>query len=98
MPRLLTVVPGCRLPGQASNPRAFWDLISAGQSATGQVPASRFNLNGFYHPKGSERAGSMNTEGGYFLDEDTRQFENSFFNINNLGESLILRTIPRAFS
>jgi acyl transferase domain-containing protein len=76
---------GCRLPGQASNPQAFWELLSNARSANGKVPASRFNLDGFYHPQGNERAGSVNTEGGYFLDEDIRQFENSFFGINNLG-------------
>ncbi|KAL3450556.1 hypothetical protein BJX65DRAFT_316007 [Aspergillus insuetus] len=75
---------GCRLPGQASNPQAFWELLSNARSANGKVPASRFNLDGFYHPQGNERAGSVNTEGGYFLDEDIRQFENSFFGINNL--------------
>ncbi|KAJ5952075.1 uncharacterized protein N7479_010488 [Penicillium vulpinum] len=74
----------CRLPGEASNPRAFWDLISSGKSAQCKVPKSRFNVDGFYHPQGMDRPGSMITEGGYFLDEDVREFENSFFGINNL--------------
>lgn len=47
------------------------------------VPSTRFNAAGFYHPEG-DRAGVMNTKGGYFLQEDVRQFENSFFGINNL--------------
>lgn len=47
------------------------------------VPKTRFNADGFFHPEG-DRAGVMNTRGGYFLQEDVRQFENSFFGINNL--------------
>lgn len=31
-----------------------------------------------------DRPGSIITDGGYFLDEDVRQFENGFFGINNL--------------
>lgn len=49
----------------------------------GPVPPSRFNIEGFYHPDNS-RMGTMNANGGYFLQEDVRQFENSFFGINNL--------------
>ncbi|KAL4993011.1 hypothetical protein BDV10DRAFT_190367 [Aspergillus recurvatus] len=74
----------CRLPGEASNPRAFWDLLAGGRSAQCKVPQSRFNVDAFYHPNGLERPGSIMTEGGYFLNEDLRGFENSFFGINNL--------------
>ena len=31
-----------------------------------------------------DRPGSMTTKGGYFLQDDIREFENSFFGINNL--------------
>ncbi|KAA8565456.1 hypothetical protein EYC84_009316 [Monilinia fructicola] len=44
---------------------------------------SVFNIKAFYHPDGS-RAGVMDADGGYFLQEDVRLFENSFFGINNL--------------
>jgi len=53
------------------------------QSAQGPAPPERYNLKAFYHPDGS-RSGSMDVPGGYFLDEDVRQFDNSFFGINNL--------------
>lgn len=55
------------------------------QKKSGQckVPKSRFNIEGFYHPEG-DRAGAMNTDGGYFLQGDVREFDNSFFGINNL--------------
>ncbi len=48
------------------------------------VPKNRWNVEAFYHPNGVDRPGSMNTAGGYFLQEDVRAFENSFFGINNL--------------
>ncbi|KAI1439039.1 reducing type I polyketide synthase 10 [Xylaria sp. CBS 124048] len=74
----------CHLPGGSDSPEKFWDLISAGRSAQGDVPASRFNIDGFYHPDGMDRPGSMIMKGGYFLQDDVRNFENSFFGINNL--------------
>lgn len=53
------------------------------RSAQSRVPESRFNIEGFYHPD-ENRAGALNADGGYFLDEDVRLFENDFFGINNL--------------
>lgn len=53
------------------------------QSAHGPVPPERYNQKAFYHSDGS-RSGSMDVSGGYFLNEDVRQFDNSFFGINNL--------------
>ena len=55
------------------------------QKKSGQcdIPKSRFNVEGFYHPEG-DRAGVMNTRGGYFLHEDVRQLDNAFFGINNI--------------
>ena len=47
------------------------------------MPHSRFNVDGFYHPNGG-RPGSITTNGGYFINEDVREFENSFFHVNNL--------------
>ena len=59
-------------------------MLANGRSGQCDVPSSRFNTESFYHPQGLERAGSMNTKGGYFLKDDVRSFENSFFSINNL--------------
>ncbi|KAH6656006.1 hypothetical protein BKA67DRAFT_515368 [Truncatella angustata] len=74
---------GCRLPGGCDSSTTLWDLLASGRSAQGPIPNSRFNVDGFYHPN-VDRPGSMNTTGGYFIDEDIRGFENSFFGINNL--------------
>ncbi|KAJ0418285.1 hypothetical protein BJY00DRAFT_288259 [Aspergillus carlsbadensis] len=73
----------CRLPGQITSPSDLWTFLSNNRSAQGPVPPERFNIKGFYHPDGS-RAGAMNVLGGYFLQEDVRNFDNSFFGINNI--------------
>ncbi|KAI0392744.1 reducing type I polyketide synthase 10 [Xylariaceae sp. FL0594] len=74
----------CNLPGDSTSPQKFWDLISKGKSAQCDVPKSRFDVDGLYHPQGMERPGSMGMKGGYFIQDDVRTFENSFFGINNL--------------
>ncbi|KAK5637406.1 hypothetical protein RRF57_013118 [Xylaria bambusicola] len=76
----------CRLPGGISSPSDLWDFLHKKKSAQCTVPADRYNIEGFYHKDGS-RAGVMNVDGGYFLKEDVRQFDNSFFGINNLEAS-----------
>ncbi|KAI1423523.1 putative polyketide synthase [Xylaria sp. FL1777] len=76
----------CRLPGGISSPSELWDFLHQKKSAQCTVPADRYNIGGFYHEDGS-RAGVMNVDGGYFLQGDVRQFDNSFFGINNLEAS-----------
>ncbi|RDA83527.1 hypothetical protein CP532_4154 [Ophiocordyceps camponoti-leonardi (nom. inval.)] len=76
----------CHLPGGISSPSGLWDFLREIKSARCLVPPDRFNIDGFYHEDGS-RAGVMNVKGGYFLHEDVRNFDNSFFGINNLEAS-----------
>ncbi|KAJ6260165.1 hypothetical protein Dda_4388 [Drechslerella dactyloides] len=71
----------CKLPGEASSSSKFWDLLVNGRSGQCDFPSSRFNINGFYNENPS--AGSINMKGGYFLQEELRNFENDFFQINN---------------
>ncbi|KAF2177784.1 polyketide synthase [Zopfia rhizophila CBS 207.26] len=73
----------CRLPGDVRSPSDLWDFLVQEKSAQGPVPPERYNLSGFYHPNGN-RSGSSNVPGGYFINEDLRQFDNGFFGINNL--------------
>ncbi|KAJ8119174.1 hypothetical protein ONZ43_g3832 [Nemania bipapillata] len=75
---------GCRLPGGIRSTSELWDFLVQKKSAQGSVPKERFNIGGFYHPDGSRRAGTIDSHGGYFLNEDIREFENDFFSINNL--------------
>ena len=48
-----------------------------GRSAHSKIPASRFAVGGF-HPV------DINGDSGFFLHDDLRLFDNSFFGINNL--------------
>nr|ALQ32794.1 putative polyketide synthase [Fusarium bulbicola] len=73
----------CRLPGGIRSPDDLWDFMIQKKSAYGPVPADRYNIDGFYHPQ-SNRSGATNVPGGYFINEDVRQFDNAFFDINNL--------------
>ncbi|CZR44814.1 putative polyketide synthase [Fusarium proliferatum ET1] len=73
----------CRLPGGIRSPDDLWDFLMQKKSAYAPVPADRYNIDGFYHPQ-SNRSGATNVPGGYFINEDVRQFDNAFFDINNL--------------
>lgn len=73
----------CRLPGGVSSPHDLWKMLIQERSGQCKVPKERFNVDGFYHSEG-DRAGAMSTSGGYFLQEDVRNFENTFFGVNNM--------------
>ncbi|XDG05079.1 hypothetical protein ABKA04_004694 [Annulohypoxylon sp. FPYF3050] len=73
----------CRLPGDVRSPAELWDFLVKKKTGQCRVPAQRFNIDGFYNNDDS-RAGVMSGDGGYFLNEDVRQFDNTFFGINNL--------------
>lgn len=45
------------------------------------MPANRFNVDAYYHPKG-ENKGTTNAVYGYFLDQDISLFDAGFFNIS----------------
>ncbi|KAI2643458.1 hypothetical protein GGS21DRAFT_485978 [Xylaria nigripes] len=70
----------CRFSGSANSPSALWKLLLQPKDLSRKPTIDRFNLNGFYHAD-SEHHGATNTMGSYFLDEDIRLFDTSFFNI-----------------
>lgn len=55
-------------------------LVNKGSGQTPRVPSTRFNIDAHYHAN-LERPGSFNVLGGYFLDEDVRNFDPTFFNM-----------------
>lgn len=61
----------------------LWEFLTHQETGQGRVPPSRFNVDGF-HQAHSHSPGVMDADGGYFLQEDIRQFDNGFFGINNL--------------
>ncbi|KAJ8129296.1 hypothetical protein O1611_g4338 [Lasiodiplodia mahajangana] len=72
----------CRLPGGVKSLADLWQFLLEEKSAQGPVPPERYNIKGFYSPEG-DKAGVMNVDGGYFLQEDVRQFDNEFFGIHS---------------
>jgi acyl transferase domain-containing protein/acyl carrier protein len=69
---------GCRFPG-APDPQAFWQLMCNRGDAITEVPADRFDVNAFYHPRPAT-AGKIMSRWGGFLDQ-VDQFDAAFFGI-----------------
>ncbi|KAL6720901.1 hypothetical protein ACLMJK_002826 [Lecanora helva] len=71
----------CRLPGDVDSDSSFWRMLVEKRSGqTPKVPKSRFNIDAHYH-QSSDRPGSFNVAGGYFLDGQLEDFDPTFFNI-----------------
>jgi acyl transferase domain-containing protein/NADPH:quinone reductase-like Zn-dependent oxidoreductase/NAD(P)-dependent dehydrogenase (short-subunit alcohol dehydrogenase family) len=70
---------GCRFPGEATNPEAFWDLLKAGREAIREVPADRWDIDAYYDPDPTV-PGKMVTRLGGFM-EKIDEFDASFFGI-----------------
>ena len=71
---------GCRFPGGADSPDAYWKLLLDGVDAVSEVPADRWDVGGVYHPD-RERPGKLYTKSGAFLDQ-VDQFDADFFGIS----------------
>ncbi|KAK5652872.1 hypothetical protein OQA88_9538 [Cercophora sp. LCS_1] len=71
----------CRFAGDVDSPEKLWKLISEGRSAWSEIPKSRFNLEGVYHPN-FEKLDGTNVVGGHFLAEDVGLFDAHFFNLS----------------
>jgi acyl transferase domain-containing protein/D-arabinose 1-dehydrogenase-like Zn-dependent alcohol dehydrogenase len=70
---------GCRFPGGADGPAAFWELLCAGGDTVTEVPAERWDVDAYYDPD-PHRLGRMSTRWGSFLAE-TARFDAPFFQI-----------------
>ncbi|EAQ79138.1 type I polyketide synthase [Blastopirellula marina] len=57
----------CRLPG-AANLNEYWQLISEGRSAVGEVPADRLNRELYYHPDKGVRGKTYSTKAAVLSD------------------------------
>jgi hybrid polyketide synthase / nonribosomal peptide synthetase ACE1 len=71
---------GFRFPGSSNNPSKLWELLLKPRDLLTRIPENRFNPDGFYHPNPSHH-GTTDVKESYFLGEDHRQFDASFFNI-----------------
>ncbi|MFF6638226.1 beta-ketoacyl synthase N-terminal-like domain-containing protein [Streptomyces althioticus] len=67
---------GCRFPGGADSPAAYWQLLTEGRDAVGTVPEGRWER---FVPAGSVLPGDLGRHGG-FLD-GVEEFDAEFFGI-----------------
>ncbi len=71
---------GCRFPGGANSPEAFWQLLHDGLDGITDVPADRWDVDAYYDPD-PEAAGKMYVRKSGFVDQ-IDQFEPQFFGIS----------------
>ena len=71
---------GCRFPGGANSPQAFWQMLCAGTDAIREVPADRWSIAAYYDPTPG-RPGKTYSKWGGFLDQIDR-FDPTFFGIS----------------
>jgi acyl transferase domain-containing protein len=69
----------CRVPG-AADTAAFWELLRDGTDATGEIPASRWDVDAFYDPD-RRTPGKTYTRRGAFLG-DVDGFDAGFFGVS----------------
>jgi acyl transferase domain-containing protein/acyl carrier protein len=70
---------GCRFPGGATGPDAFWDLLRDGRDAIGEMPADRWDLDAFYDADPDAPGKMYVREAGFIADVD--RFDPQFFGI-----------------
>src|SRR5215213_4352783 len=70
---------GCRFPGGADGPEAYWRLLRDGVDAITDVPPERWNVDEYYDPD-PETPGKMYSRHGGFL-KNVDQFDAAFFRI-----------------
>ena len=71
---------GCRFPGGADNPEAFWQLLRDGVDAITEVPSSRWDVEAYYDPD-PNAPGKIYTRKGGFLNR-VDSFNPQFFGIS----------------
>ena len=70
---------GCRFPGGADTPEAFWELLANGVDAIRTVPPDRWDADALYDPD-PFAPGKINTRWGGFV-ENIDAFDAPFFEI-----------------
>ncbi|WFB10697.1 type I polyketide synthase [Streptomyces sp. LX-29] len=71
---------GCRLPGGADTPAAFWQLLRDGRDAVGEPPPGRPELLPDPAPEPDRRGADAVAQGGYL--SDVSGFDAGFFGVS----------------
>lgn len=70
---------GCRFPGGADSPEAFWELLREGRDAITEVPPDRWDADAWYDPN-PDTPGKINCRHGGFV-HGCEGFDTAFFEI-----------------
>ncbi len=70
---------GCRFPGGADNPAAFWRLLRDGANAIVEVPRDRWDVDAYYDPDPAVPGKTSTRWGGVLSDID--RFDARFFGL-----------------
>ncbi len=72
---------GCRFPGGADHPEAFWQLLRDEVDAVGEVPSGRWDAQALYNPEPGAPGKITSRWGGFLSQVD--QFDAQFFGISD---------------
>ena len=73
---------GCRFPGGADDPEAYWRLLRDGIDAVSEVPPERWGLEGLYDPDPDAPGKIATRHGGFLAFERLADFDARFFAIS----------------
>ncbi|KAJ5103216.1 hypothetical protein N7532_003745 [Penicillium argentinense] len=73
---------GFRGPADAVTVDRLWDIMMEQREGWSPIPAKRWNNAAFYHPDHAHH-GTINVQGGHFLEEDISLFDAPFFNMSS---------------
>jgi acyl transferase domain-containing protein/SAM-dependent methyltransferase len=71
---------GCRFPGDANDPRAYWQILAGGKDVLTEVPPERWDLRTYYDSEPG-KVGKTNVKFGGFI-KDIDKFDANFFGIS----------------
>lgn len=76
-----------RLPGGIRDSSGLWDFLIPGRDARSPIPQERYNAQGFDTKLGAK--GAIESQYGYFIDEDLKSLDTSFFSMtaDELGKT-----------
>jgi acyl transferase domain-containing protein/pimeloyl-ACP methyl ester carboxylesterase/aryl carrier-like protein len=72
---------GCRFPGGADDPAAFWKLLVEGRDAVVETPPNRWDVSAYYDPDPSAPGKTYVRDGGFL--RQVEGFDAHFFGISS---------------